>query len=118
MVIKGKSYKYRMPPVQNCLVKNLAFEATRNDLRELFGAFGQIKSVRIPRKFDGGTRGFGFVDFLTREEAVNCLNALENAHLYGRRLVIDWAEETEYDEVDDDDHEDVNMKNNRKKIKL
>ena len=25
------------------LVKNLAFEATRNDLRELFGAFGQIK---------------------------------------------------------------------------
>ena len=100
------------------LVKNLAFEATRNDLRELFGAFGQIKSVRIPRKFDGGTRGFGFVDFLTREEAVNCLNALENAHLYGRRLVIDWAEETEYDEVDNDDHEDVNMKNNRKKMKL
>ena len=45
------------------LVKNLAFEATRNDLRELFGAFGQIKSVRIPRKFDGGTRGFGFIDF-------------------------------------------------------
>ena len=55
---------------------------------------------------------------MTREEAVNCLNALENAHLYGRRLVIDWAEETEYDEVDDDDHEDVNMRNNRKKIKL
>ena len=52
---------------------------------------------------------------MTREEAVNCLNALENAHLYGRRLVIDWAEETEYDEVDNDDHEDVNMKNNRKK---
>ena len=51
---------------------------------------------------------------MTREEAVNCLNALENAHLYGRRLVIDWAEETEYDEVDNDDHEDVNMKNNRK----
>ena len=100
------------------LVKNLAFEATRNDLRELFGAFGQIKSVRIPRKFDGGTRGFGFVDFLTREEATNCLNALENAHLYGRRLVIDWAQETEYDEVDEDDQEDVDMKNNRKKKKM
>ena len=79
---------------------------------------GKSKVCAYREKFDGGTRGFGFVDFLTREEAVNCLNALENAHLYGRRLVIDWAEETEYDEVDDDDHEDVNMRNNRKKIKL
>ena len=98
------------------LVKNLAFEATRNDLRELFGAFGQIKSVRIPRKFDGGTRGFGFIDFLTHDEALNCLNALTNAHLYGRRLVLDWAEETEYDDNSDDDNNN-NNKQERKKLK-
>ena len=97
-------------------MKNLAFEATRNDLRELFGAFGQIKSVRIPHKFDGGTRGFGFIDFLTHDEALNCLNALKNAHLYGRRLVLDWAEETEYDDDNGDGEDDnINQQGMRKK---
>ena len=42
------------------VVRNLAFEATRQELAELFGAFGQIKSVRIPvKKFDGSHRGYG-----------------------------------------------------------
>ena len=35
------------------LVKNLAFESSNKELRQLFGAFGQLKSVRMPRKFDG-----------------------------------------------------------------
>ena len=35
------------------LVKNLAFESSNRELRQLFGSFGQLKSVRMPRKFDG-----------------------------------------------------------------
>lgn len=35
------------------LVKNLAFESSNKELRQLFGSFGQLKSVRMPRKFDG-----------------------------------------------------------------
>jgi multiple RNA-binding domain-containing protein 1 len=36
----------------------------------------QLKVVRIPLKFDGSHRGFGFVEFLTHQEAVNAMTAL------------------------------------------
>lgn len=40
-------------------------QATAKELRELFSSFGELKRVRLPKKFDGGHRGFAFVDFLT-----------------------------------------------------
>ena len=39
------------------VVRNLAFEATKKDVRDLFAAFGQIRSVRLPTKADGTHRG-------------------------------------------------------------
>ncbi len=38
-------------------------------------------------------RGFAFVDFATKQEARNAMEAVQGTHLYGRRLVIEWAEE-------------------------
>lgn len=38
------------------VVRNVAFEATRKDLLALFTPFGQVKSCRVPRKFDGNHR--------------------------------------------------------------
>lgn len=77
------------------IVKNLAFEATAKDIRELFSTFGQIKRCRVPRKFDGSHRGFAFVDFVTLQEAQNAFEALSGSHLYGRHLVLQWAKEDE-----------------------
>ncbi|TXG66342.1 hypothetical protein EZV62_007617 [Acer yangbiense] len=76
------------------LVKNVAFEATEKDLRQLFSPFGQIKSLRLPMKF-GNHRGFAFVEFVTKQEAQNALEALSNTHLYGRHLVLERAKEGE-----------------------
>jgi multiple RNA-binding domain-containing protein 1 len=75
------------------LVKNLAFEATRDDLRELFGAFGKLRSVRVPRKPDGSARGFGFVEFASATDAQLAVKSLGAAHLYGRHLVLQWAKD-------------------------
>lgn len=75
------------------VVRNVAFEATRKDILGLFTPFGQVKSCRLPRKFDGTHRGFAFVEFATREEARSAVDAVAGAHLYGRRLVIEWAAE-------------------------
>ncbi|CAH0476730.1 unnamed protein product [Peronospora belbahrii] len=75
------------------IVRNVAFEATSNEIRELFGAFGQLKRVRMPKKFDGRHRGFAFVEFLTEQEARNAFSALASSHLYGRHLVLEWAED-------------------------
>jgi len=38
------------------VVRNVAFEATSKEIRALFQPFGQIKSVRLPRKFDNSHR--------------------------------------------------------------
>ena len=73
------------------LVKNVPFEATEKELRELFGSFVQIKRVRLPKKFGGQHRGFAFVDCATHNEACDAFALLGNVHLYGRHLVIEWA---------------------------
>eukprot|EP00804_Cyclotella_cryptica_P003228 CCRYP_010471-RA/>CCRYP_010471-RA protein AED:0.31 eAED:0.31 QI:168/1/1/1/1/1/2/2028/893 len=77
------------------MVRNVPFEATRSELLQLFGSFGQLKKVRLPKKFDGTHRGFAFCEFLTSKEAQNAMTTLSRTHLYGRHLVLEWAAEGE-----------------------
>lgn len=75
------------------IVKNLPFEATRKDVFELFSSFGQLKSVRVPKKFDKSARGFAFVEFVLPKEAENAMDQLQGVHLLGRRLVMEFVEQ-------------------------
>lgn len=77
------------------IVRNVAFEATKKDLQQLFSPFGQIKSLRLPKKADHSHRGFAFIEFITKQEAENAFNALSSSHLYGRHLVLEQAREGE-----------------------
>jgi multiple RNA-binding domain-containing protein 1 len=79
------------------IIKNLPFEASKKDVRSLFSSYGQLRSVRVPKKFDSSTRGFAFADFVTAREAENAMDALKNTHLLGRRLVLDFAAEDAID---------------------
>ncbi|PHH71717.1 hypothetical protein CDD82_6366 [Ophiocordyceps australis] len=74
------------------IIKNLPFQATKGDVRTLFGSYGQLRSVRVPKKADNSTRGFAFADFMSAKEAEKALEALRDTHLLGRRLVVDYAE--------------------------
>mmetsp|Transcript_5718 Transcript_5718/g.10251 ORF Transcript_5718/g.10251 Transcript_5718/m.10251 type:complete len:838 (+) Transcript_5718:74-2587(+) len=81
------------------IVRNLAFEATNQDVRALFTAFGPVKAVRVPRKMDGSHRGYAFIEFFSEQEATAALQSLSAAHLYGRHLVMEFAEnESELDQ--------------------
>ncbi|PON47533.1 Splicing factor-like protein [Trema orientale] len=71
------------------VVKNIASEATVEDLRQLLHPFGQIKRLRLPKKLGGDHRGFAFVEYVTKQEAENALRALSSTHFYGRHLVND-----------------------------
>ncbi|NWI91408.1 RBM19 protein, partial [Pitta sordida] len=53
------------------LVRNIPFQATVREIRELFSTFGELKTVRLPKKMagTGSHRGFGFVDFVTKQDA-------------------------------------------------
>lgn len=77
------------------IVRNVAFQATKQDIKGLFSSFGQLKKVRIPRRMDGTHRGFAFVEFASKNEAKSAFEALFSAHLYGRHLVIEYADEDE-----------------------
>ncbi|KAI9823547.1 MAG: Multiple RNA-binding domain-containing protein 1 [Phylliscum demangeonii] len=73
------------------IIKNLPFEVTKKDVRALFGAYGQLRSVRLPKKFDHSARGFAFAEFVTAREAESAIAALKHTHLLGRRLVLEFA---------------------------
>lgn len=55
----------------------------------------QLKSLRVPRKFDGKHRGFAFIEFISKKEASNAYDSLKNTHLHGRHLVLEYAKADE-----------------------
>ena len=73
-------------------VGNLSFQATEEDLRELFQQAGTVESVRIVTdQFTGRPRGFGFVEMATKEEAAKAVEMLNGRLFRDRNLVVDEA---------------------------
>src|SRR6266536_1346894 len=73
-------------------VGNLSFQATEEDLRELFQQAGTVESVRIVTdQFTGRPRGFGFVEMTTKEEAAKAIEMLNGRLFRDRNLVVDEA---------------------------
>ena len=76
----------------NIYVGNLAREATEEDVREAFKAFGQVTSVSIIKdKFSGESRGFGFVEMPSQAEAQSAIAGLNGKELQGRSLTVNEA---------------------------
>ncbi|EMR10914.1 hypothetical protein PNEG_03605 [Pneumocystis murina B123] len=82
------------------VIKNLPFETTKKDIRELFGSYGYLKSVRVPKKIDNSIRGFAFVEYVTSRDAKNAFNILKNTHLLGRHLILEWADDSVVNDSD------------------
>ena len=78
----------------NIYVGNLANETTEEQLKLAFEPFGQIGSVSIIKdKFSGESRGFGFVEMPTKEEAQAAIEALNGKDVGGRTLKVNEAYE-------------------------
>ncbi len=76
----------------NIYVGNLPREATEDDLRQAFEAFGQVTSAKIiTDKFTGDPRGFGFVEMSNSTEAQAALTGLDGKDLKGRTLRVNEA---------------------------
>ena len=75
-------------------VGNLSYEATEDDLKELFGQHGEVQSVAIIKDhYSGRSRGFGFVTMADRRNAAEATRQLNGTELAGRTLVIRPATE-------------------------
>ena len=73
-------------------VGNLSFQATEEDLRELFAQAGTVETVRIiTDQFTGRPRGFGFVEMSTKEEATQAIEQLNGRLFRDRNLVVNEA---------------------------
>ncbi|XP_064648484.1 probable RNA-binding protein 19 [Lineus longissimus] len=95
---KRKEASKKVQKSTKIMVRNIPFEAKLKEIEQLFKVFGELKSARLPKKLSGtgSHRGFGFVDFLSKQDAKRAFNALcHSTHLYGRRLVLEWADEEE-----------------------
>ncbi len=76
----------------NIYVGNLLREATEDDLRQAFEAFGQVTSAKIiTDKFTGDSRGFGFVEMSNSTEAQAAITGLDGKDLKGRTLKVNEA---------------------------
>ena len=70
-------------------VGNLAHEATEDDLREAFAALGEVKDVNIVQdKQTGDSRGFGFVEMPSQEEARAAIEAMDGKAFMERELKV------------------------------
>ncbi len=76
----------------NIYVGNLPREATEEDLRQAFEAFGQVTSAKIiTDKFTGDSRGFGFVEMSNNSEAQSAISGLDGKDLKGNNLKVNEA---------------------------
>jgi RNA recognition motif-containing protein len=67
-------------------VGNLTYAVNEGNLRELFGTYGEIESVKVIEQ-----KGFGFVEMVTSEQAQAAMDALNGTDYEGRTLRIDEA---------------------------
>ena len=76
----------------NIYVGNLSREVTDEDLRQEFETFGQVESARVIKdKFSGESRGFGFVEMPSKEEAAAAISGLEERELKGKKINVNEA---------------------------
>ncbi|HIJ73542.1 MAG TPA: RNA-binding protein [Candidatus Hydrogenedentes bacterium] len=76
----------------NIYVGNLSYETTEDELREAFGAFGQVDAARIiVDRMTNRSRGFGFVEMPERTEALEAIDKMDGADLGGRTLRVNEA---------------------------
>ena len=77
-------------------VGNLAFGVTDKDLEELFAQAGTCESVAVITDRDTGrSRGFGFVEMSSNEEAQKAIQQFDGHELQGRALKVNEARDRE-----------------------
>jgi cold-inducible RNA-binding protein len=76
----------------NIYVGNLSYEATDDELRELFEEFGEVSSASVIQDRESGrSRGFGFVEMPNDAEAQAAIDGLNGRDVQGRSLRVNEA---------------------------
>lgn len=70
-------------------VGNIPYNATEEDLRELFSECGEVESLKIMQdQFTGGSKGFGFIEMANEDDAKKAIATLQGRDLKGKSLTV------------------------------
>ncbi len=73
-------------------VGNLAYSVTSESLNTMFGEFGAVESAKVIMDRDSGrSKGFGFVEMSSSEEAEACIRDLSGRSVEGRQMNVSEA---------------------------
>jgi RNA recognition motif-containing protein len=76
----------------NIYVGNLDYKVNENDLEQLFGEFGEVNSARIiSDKYNGRSKGFGFVEMDNDDEAREAIEKLNGMMVKSREITVNEA---------------------------
>ena len=76
----------------NIYVGNISYNSSEDDLRDLFGRFGEVVDVRIITDRDSGrSKGFGFVEMSDDDQAKEAIEALDSKDFMGRDIRVNEA---------------------------
>jgi RNA recognition motif-containing protein len=76
----------------NIYVGNLSHDVTEDELREAFEASGEVSSCKIiTDRLSGASRGFGFVEMSSDEEAKKAMADLNGKDMKGREVKVNEA---------------------------
>ncbi|XP_061044409.1 nucleolin isoform X2 [Eubalaena glacialis] len=79
----------RSQPSKTLFVKGLSEDTTEETLKESFD--GSIRARIVTDRETGSSKGFGFVDFNSEEEAKAAKEAMEDGEIDGNKVTLDWA---------------------------
>jgi len=78
----------------NIYVGNVAFSTDSDELRKLFAAYGDVSSAQVIEARDTGrSRGFGFVEMSSSDEAATAIAEINGSTVDGRQLKVNEARE-------------------------
>ncbi|MBN2271054.1 MAG: RNA-binding protein, partial [Sedimentisphaerales bacterium] len=76
----------------NIYVGNLSPQTTDDDLRQAFEAFGQVAAASVIKdKYSGESRGFGFVEMPSKDEAQSAIDEMNGKDLLGSPVSVNEA---------------------------
>lgn len=76
----------------NLFVGNLSFQTSTSQLEGLFADFGEVTKAQVITDRDTGrSRGFGFVEMKTSDQATNAISGLNGREIDGRELQVNVA---------------------------
>ena len=93
--IEGRAKRFNdelSEPTNTLFLGGIAWALTENDIWNAFGEYGEVAGVRLPKDPESGrSKGFGYVEFDTVENAGKALEALNGQPLGGRPIRVDFA---------------------------